>query len=143
MPRLGTADDAARSVLNLIRGMSGEHVTTRGGTRHGARTRKSAIKKKQLSSGSVASGGGTTDGGSGSGTFTSPLTAAWSLIRGGLGGSLVELPLGPEGTVLASRGGKLEWVYLADLGVPVSYLTFMDGETEYDLTDASGVPIWA
>lgn len=140
MPRIGTADDAARSVLDLIRGMSGEHPRTRGGTRKGGNKRKSAVKRQQVASGSLPTDGGSSGGG---GTFTSPLTAAWSLIRGGSGGAMVELPLGPEGSVLASIGGRLQWVYPSTLGVPVDYVTVMDGLTEYDVTDENGVALWA
>lgn len=132
MARITSADDAARAVLNLIRGVSGDHVGTAGGKR----IKSSAVRKRRQGGASGADSGG------GNG-FITPLTQAWSLIRGGTGGALVELPIGLEGQVLAVVGGELVWTYVTSLGVPVNYITFMDGLTEYDVTDADDVPLWA
>lgn len=153
MSRITTADDAARAVLNLIRGMGGDRISTSGGKRQ----RKTSVKKRRRGGGSGRRGAGGAElrgshddegGGSiGGGIaedmgFVTPMTQQWSLIRGGLGGAMVELPLGAEGQVLAVVGGKLAWSYPSQLGIPANYITFVDGATEYDVTDASGVQLW-
>lgn len=88
---------------------------------------------------------GSTGGGDGSSGFANPMQYAWSLIRGGIGGSPVEFPIGPEGTVLGSVGGKLQWVYPTTLGIEPTYLTEdSDGNgTQDQLYDAvTGNPLW-
>lgn len=139
-----SADDAARAVLNLIRGIGGEHVGTAGGRR---RSKRSGVKTRSKSFDSSGSdpdedNAGGNDG-DGVDDNNNPMTAEWDMIRGGIAGAPVRLPIGAEGTVLAVVDGQLAWVYLTELGAPVAYITFMDGLTEYDVTDASDVPLWA
>lgn len=141
-----TPDDAVRAVLNLIRSIGGEHVGTTGGKRG---SRRSSVKTRSKSAGAGTDpdsddAGGNDDGQGNAGeSFGNPMTTEWDLMRGGTGGAAVRLALGPEGTVLASIGGQLAWVYPTALGVPVEFLTYLDGMTEYDVTDGDDVPLWA
>lgn len=142
-----TPDDAVRAVFNLFRSLSGDHVGTTGGKRN---SRKTSVKTRAKSADTSGTDpdtddlGGNDDGEGNAGqAFGNPMRAMWDLIRGGTGGAAVRLPVGLEGQVLAVKDGRVAWVYPSDVGVPVSYITYMDGMTEYDVTDASDVPLWA
>lgn len=141
MPRKTSSDDVVKGILELVRGtVIGAHPRIRGSFRK----RRSMHSGKGGNNTLGGPGGGFGGGGDGaSSSPTNPMRNPGSLIVGGIAGTMQELPIGPNGSVLAVVNGVVMWTDPVHLGAAPSYLTYLDGMTSYDLTDDDLVPIWA